>query len=207
MLEALGVKTLGQFAELQPPSVMRPDRGGWDADFQALARGDGAADLTPYAPAGPIAERSVLEEASVGAAVERMAQRLAARLVGRAGDGTTVELMVRLTAAGALPAIRSVVVPQADAESLGDAIGRALGGDVWTTIEAIARPELAAPIVITAPAVEPLRHEVEPIAPLVLLPSPAAYGRHDERVEHRRTRRGKQRPRIGTGQARLFAGD
>lgn len=209
MLEALGVKTLGQFAELPPPSVMRPDRGGWDADFQALARGDGGADLTPYAPNGPIAER-VSIGATVGAAVEQLAQRLAARLAGRVGQGSPVELMVRLTGGTSLPAIRSVLVPEADAETLGDAIGRALGGDAWTTIETIARPETAAPVVTSSPATESVRHEVEPIAPLVLLPSPAAYGRAGERgdrVEHRRTRRGKQRPRIGTGQARLFAGD
>ena len=211
MLEALGVKTLGQFAELPPPSVMRPDRGGWDADFQALARGDGGAALTPYAPGGPIAERVDLEAApSVGVAVTRLAQRLAARLAGRCGEGTGVELMVRLTGAASLPAIRSVLVPQSDAEALADAIGRALNGEARTTIEAIARPETAAPVVTSSPAAEPTRHELEPIAPLVLLPSPTAYGRAEgraDRIEHRRTRRGKQRPRIGTNQARLFAGD
>ena len=211
MLEALGVRTLGAFAELPPPSVMRPDRGGWDADFQALARGDGGADLTPYAPTGPISERVLLvESGDTGPAVERLSQRLAARLAGRVGQGPAVELMVRLTGGSALPAIRAVLLPQADAENLGDAIGRALGGDAWTMIEAIARPESAAPVVTATPASEPVRHEVEPIAPLVLLPSPTAYGRAGERVErveHRRTRRGKQRPRIGTGQARLFAGD
>lgn len=211
MLGALGVKTLGQFAELPPPSVMRPDRGGWDADFQALARGDGGADVTAYTPSGPIAERVELAS-SMGAAVEQLSQRLAARLVGRNPDGGAVELMVRLTGGSALPAIRSVIVPDSDAQSLADAIGRALGGDAYTTIETIARPESAAlaTLVMPTPAVEPVRHEAEPIAPLVLLPSPAAYGRsddRDERVEHRRTRRGKQRPRIGTGQARLFAGD
>ncbi len=211
MLEALGVKTLGQFAELPPPSVMRPDRGGWDADFQALARGDGGAGMTPYTPSGPISERVDLSVApSVGVAVEQLARRLAARLAGRCGDGTAVELMVRLTGAAALPAIRSVLVPEADAEELADAIGRALDGQAWTTIEAIARPEAAAPVVTQTSTVvaEPARHELEPVAPLVLLPSPAAYSRSgDERIEHRRTRRGKQRPRIGAGQARLFAGD
>lgn len=208
MLEALGVKTLGQFAELPPPSVMRPDRGGWDADFQALARGDGGAELTPYTPTGPIADRVELE-ASVGAAVESLAQRLAARLAGRIGEGVAVELMLRLTGGTTLPSIRSMIVPDATVETLGDAIGRALDGETRTTIEAIARPE-APPVVTTVQpmaACESMRHEVEPIAPLVLLPTPAAYGRTDARIEHRRTRRGKQRPRIGTGQARLFAGD
>jgi protein ImuB len=206
MLEALGVKTLGQFAELPPPSVMRPDRGGWDADFQALARGDGGAELTPYTPSGPIAERVALE-ASVGAGVESLAQRLAARLAGRIGEGGAVELMLRLTGGTTLPSIRSLLVSDATVENLGDAIGRALDGEARTTIEAIARPEAAPIVTPVQPASVSERHEVEPIAPLVLLPTPAAYGRTDARVEHRRTRRGKQRPRIGTGQARLFAGD
>lgn len=218
MLEALGVRTLGAFAELPPPSVMRPERGGWDADFQSLARGDGGAVLDPYVPSGPIAERSVLDDpaagtgTSIGAAVEGLAQRLAARLFGRVGhQGPTVELMLRLTGGSALPAIRSLQVAEADASTLADAIGRALGGDAWTVIEAIARPEVAAPAVVAPAVAESVRHEVEPIAPLVLLPSVShsgsAYGRDGERVEHRRTRRGKQRPRIGAGQARLFAGD
>ncbi|MBZ0233476.1 MAG: hypothetical protein K8M05_14215 [Deltaproteobacteria bacterium] len=115
-----------------------------------------------------------------------------------------------ITGAASLPAIRSVLVPQSDAEALADAIGRALNGEARTTIEAIARPETAAPVVTSSPAAEPTRHELEPIAPLVLLPSPTAYGRAEgraDRIEHRRTRRGKQRPRIGTNQARLFAGD
>jgi hypothetical protein len=219
MLDALNIKTLGQFAELPPPSVMRPDRGGWDADFQALARGDGGANLAPFSPSGPIAERIQLPAMqplslgdaptipSVGASVELLAQRLAARLLGRGADDVAVELTIRLTGDGSLPAIRSVVVQDADAATLGDAIGRALNGATWQTIETIARPETAAPIITTSPVAEPVRHEVEPIAPLVLLPTPAAYGRSDDRVEHRRTRRGKQRPRIGTNQARLFAGD
>lgn len=212
MLEALGVRTLGQFAELPPPSVMRPDRGGWDADFQALARGDGGTELTPYEPTGPIAERVVLDRergGGVGAAVESLSQRLAARLAGRVGQGPAVELMLRLSGGTMLPAIRSLLVSDSSAENLADAIGRALGGETWTTIEAIARPESAPIITPVQPAAasEPTRHEVEPMAPLVLLPTPAAYGRADSRMEHRRTRRGKQRPRIGTGQARLFAGE
>ncbi len=211
MLEALGVRTLGAFAELPPPSVMRPDPDGWDADFQALARGDGGAELDAYSPGGPIAERAVIDgagaEASVGAAVETLSQRLAARLAGRMGQGPTVELMLRLTGASPVPAIRALQLPHADADNLADAIGRALGGDSWTAIEAIARPESMGPVVAVPATAAAVRHEIEPIAPLVLLPSPTGYGRGGDRVEHRRTRRGKQRPRIGAGQARLFAGD
>jgi len=43
MLEALGVRTLGEFAALPAPSVSRP----LEADYQALARGDSGSALRP----------------------------------------------------------------------------------------------------------------------------------------------------------------
>jgi protein ImuB len=46
MLEALGVTSLGAFASLPAPSVARPV----EADYQALARGEGGTTLRPYAP-------------------------------------------------------------------------------------------------------------------------------------------------------------
>lgn len=219
MLEALGVKTLGAFAALPPPSVARPERGnGWDSDYQALARGDGGSALDAFEPSGAISERVTVHEdgLSLGAAVEGLAQRLAARLAGR--NAVPADMMMRLERAGGLPAIRSLHVTEASAEDVADLIGRALGSEPWERIEVVARP-VSAPASMsqgtsawTPGAVvvaEPARHEVEPVAPLVLLPSPAAYGHaaRGERVEHRRTRRGKQRPRIGAGQARLFVGD
>lgn len=205
MLEALGVRTLGAFADLPPPSVARPERSAaWDLDFQALARGDGGSTLDAYEPTGPIAERALLEPGgpSVGATVETLALRLSARLLGR--GAVPADVLMRLERTGGLPAIRSLHVAEASPEDLADVIGRALGTEPWTRIEIIARP-VAAPTVAAAPAPEPVRHEVEPAAPLVLLPS--AFGEHMERVEHRRTRRGKQRPRIAAGQARLFVGE
>jgi protein ImuB len=48
VLGALGVRTLGEFAALPPPSVAR----AWDADYQELARGEGGAVLEPYVPPG-----------------------------------------------------------------------------------------------------------------------------------------------------------
>jgi hypothetical protein len=207
MLEALGVRTLGAFADLPPPSVARPDRtAAWDLDFQALARGDGGSTLDAYTPSGPIAERMMLEPGgpSVGAAVEALARRLSARLLGR--GAVPADVLMRLERSGGLPAIRSLHVAEASPDDLADVIGRALGTEPWTRIEIIARPVAAAqPVQAAAPAPEPMRHEVDPIAPLVLLPS--AFGERMERVEHRRTRRGKQRPRIGAGQARLFVGE
>lgn len=218
MLDALGVRTLGAFADLPPPSVARPERSAaWDLDFQALARGDGGATLDPYVPTGPIAERVDLTPGqdaggpSLGAAVEALSKRLSARLIGR--GAVPADVLMRLERFGSLPAIRSLHVTVTDPEDLADVIGRALGSEPWTKIEIIARsvsavatqqPAAQAP----APkpdAGEPVRHEVEPMAPLVLVSS--AFGEHMERVEHRRTRRGKQRPRIVAGQARLFVGE
>ena len=87
MLEALGVRTLGEFAALPAPSVHRPV----EADYQALARGEGGTTLRAYQP-----ETSVREDIIVGgnvldradavagpAAVAMIARRLAVRLAGR----------------------------------------------------------------------------------------------------------------------------
>ncbi|HEY5949565.1 MAG TPA: hypothetical protein VIV40_28920, partial [Kofleriaceae bacterium] len=72
MLEALGVRTLGEFAALPAPSVARP----LEADYQALARGDSGTGLRPYAPEAPIREEAVLSPSSGGgAAIAMMADR------------------------------------------------------------------------------------------------------------------------------------
>nr|MBA3464468.1 hypothetical protein [Deltaproteobacteria bacterium] len=64
MLEALGVRTLGEFAALPAPSVSRP----LEADYQALARGDSGTGLRPYTPEAPIREEAVLSATSGRAA-------------------------------------------------------------------------------------------------------------------------------------------
>ncbi|HEU5059892.1 MAG TPA: hypothetical protein VFU21_25350 [Kofleriaceae bacterium] len=46
MLWAAGVRTLGQFAALPPPSVDRPCA----VDYRELARGNGPSELTPFRP-------------------------------------------------------------------------------------------------------------------------------------------------------------
>ncbi|MDQ3369327.1 MAG: hypothetical protein M3680_28205, partial [Myxococcota bacterium] len=56
MLEALGVRTLGEFAGLPAPSVTRP----LEADYQALARGESGNTLRPYAPDAQIREDAVI---------------------------------------------------------------------------------------------------------------------------------------------------
>jgi hypothetical protein len=201
MLEALGVRTLGAFAELPPPSVAH----AWDADFQALARGDGGTALHSYRPGGPIEERVALDgDGGIGAAVGALARRLARRLVGRgrAGDDP-VEVTVQLHGDGDLHRVALVSsLPRED--DLADAIGRLVGEEAWRTISAVTGDAISA--VEPAPVLErAVDNQAEAaVAPLTLAPSPSVLG---DRVEHRRTRRGKHRPRIAVGQARLFAGE
>ena len=93
MLEALGVRTLGEFAALPAPSVTRP----LESDYQALARGEGGASLRPYAPEAPIREEIVIAAAastahvSLGAAVGMLAERVALRLAGRGRGAARLE--------------------------------------------------------------------------------------------------------------------
>jgi len=100
MLEALGVSTLGEFAALPEPSVARP----LEADYQALARGEGErhmAPLRPYAPDAPIREEIAVARAdakghapSLSAAIGIVAERVALRLEGRGRGAAKLEVKV-----------------------------------------------------------------------------------------------------------------
>ncbi len=97
MLEALGVRTLGEFAALPAPSVARPI----EADYQALARGDSGQSLRPYAPEAPVREDVVLSSAEGGrsglatsSAIAHLAERVAARLAGRGRGAARLEVTV-----------------------------------------------------------------------------------------------------------------
>jgi hypothetical protein len=94
MLEALGVRTLGEFAGLPAPSVARP----LEADYQALARGDSGCALRPYAPEAPIREELAVGNADSlfggAAAVAALAERLALRLAGRARGAARLEVTI-----------------------------------------------------------------------------------------------------------------
>jgi hypothetical protein len=88
MLESLGVTTLGEFAALPAPSVARP----FEADYQALARGESGAVLRPYHPEAAIREEIVVSASTVlelpgslsgPAAIAQLARRIALRLAGR----------------------------------------------------------------------------------------------------------------------------
>lgn len=108
MLEALGVRTLGEFAALPAPSVARP----FQADYQALARGESDATLRPYMPEAPIREEVTISASKVlelrdllpageqaaglsfAAAVALIAQRLALRLAGRERAAARLDITV-----------------------------------------------------------------------------------------------------------------
>ncbi len=201
MLEALGVRTLGAFAELPPPSVAH----AWDADFQALARGDGGTGLTAYRPGGAIVERAAIEaEGGLGSAVEALARRLARRLVGRGRSvDDPVEVTVHLRGDGGLGR-GAVITASPQEEELADAIGRVVGDEPWHVLEVVTGDAITA--VEPAPVLEPAvgTQAEAAVAPLTLAPPTSILG---DRVEHRRTRRGKHRPRIAAGQARLFTGE
>ena len=183
MLECLGVRTLGAFAALPPPSVAR----AWDADLQALSRGDSGARLEAYQPSSRLRER-VHVDGSVGAALQTVATRLASRLAGR-GLGA-VQLTLGL---GAGAPLELTIDGSISADELGDQLARALGD---------ARPVLLDASVVTEAEVAPAAEPEPEHAPLMLTAVPSVLG---NRPEHRRTRRGKQRPRIAPGQARLFS--
>ena len=166
MLEALGVRTLGEFAALPAPSVSRP----LEADYQALARGDSGSALRPYAPEGPIREELLVSTAGSlfggAAAVATLAERLALRLAGRARGAARLELtvageggettisIVADTAASSQDALVELLAPQ-----IGEApgavlrlraviVGEAVVGAVVASAEAEAAEvaELAPPI-------------------------------------------------------------
>jgi nucleotidyltransferase/DNA polymerase involved in DNA repair len=140
MLEALGVRTLGEFAALPAPSVARP----LEADYQALARGESDALLRPYTPEAPIREEvtvsggNVLElqdllpasehaaGLSVAAAIALVARRIHLRLEGRGRAAARLDIM----ALGRDGTMRELPVTLAqgawDADELGHVIANAL---------------------------------------------------------------------------------
>lgn len=207
MLAALGVRTLGEFASLPAPSVARH----WDVDFQALARGEGGSALHPYQPHRlPLREDLIPgPESGLGEAVSALADRIALRLAGRGAAATALELTLE-TSHGTETSSLGLVPPLEEAQALADRIGRAIGAEpvrrlalvvTATPQEALrAAPEVAAQELV-APALQPVQPD-----PLIGLSG--AMLRRIEGIEgvvpHRRTRRGKQRRRIASAQARLF---
>ena len=218
MLEALGIRTLGEFAALPAPSVTRP----LEADYQALARGDSGSHLRAYVPEAPIREELVIGGAvgtpatptaapSAPAAVALLAERVALRLAGRARGAARLEV----TASGAdgervipITSLSSARPLLSTAEELAEAIGTALHeGHPWrlkvsVTGEAIAGDDTATVNTLAddADRVDALSLVLSTTGAVELAFGSSALGsaaQHDrsDRKSYRRTRRGKQRRR------------
>jgi protein ImuB len=228
MLEALGVRTLGEFAALPAPSVARP----LEADYQALARGDSGSTLRPYAPEAPIREDLAVGTAgslfSGAAAAAGLAERVALRLAGRARGASRLEVtivggsgerVVPVTAPHATSSpteLAALLAPQIGEGPIarlrvvvvGEAIAGAASG-AHGDIAAAPIDALSAALSSAGTAMPLLGH----LAPLAQagrgqpwqLSAPQAL-RSERRDAHRRTRRAKQRRRTVTlTQSQLFA--
>jgi hypothetical protein len=143
MLEALGVRTLGEFAALPAPSVARP----LEADYRALARGESGTHLRPYAPEAAIREELVVSAGNVldaegtvsgPTAISIVAKRLALRLDGRGRGASRVELVATTADDGA----RTLVPDLAAVAQLG-VVAAAAQADLPGHIEPRATPAIA----------------------------------------------------------------
>jgi protein ImuB len=98
MLRALGLRTLGDFAALPPPTVGRRFSGA-GVDLQALSRGDGPTLLTPFSPVEPIREElsvdhEITEIEPLAFVLRPLADRACERLRGRGAAAARVRLML-----------------------------------------------------------------------------------------------------------------
>jgi len=222
MLEALGVRTLGQFAALPAPSVGRPVDRHAGGDFQALARGESGAMLRPYAPEASIREDIALGGVDAGlgglSAIGALAQRLALRLAGRQRLADKLEV-TGIAAGVEKPLAVTLAHATADAEELANALVAAVDGmaaQIQRLRVVISREAIAG----EAAAIVEDHVSAAPIDALsVVLSStgtgdlferdwrePAVAAWDARRDAHRRTRRGKQRRRLvpTAVQPRLF---
>jgi nucleotidyltransferase/DNA polymerase involved in DNA repair len=219
MLEALGVRTLGEFAALPAPSVARPV----EADYQALARGDSGRALRPYAPDAAICEALAVGSSantlfSSAAAVTQLAERLALRLAGRARLATRFEITVMRNGADRVipvTADRPVGLASELVEVIAAAVGEGPIAKLRVVVagEAIAGGDAGgAEVDITEPLVDALSAAlssngtamplIAPLGHLAPLALPGASQpwqlsaselRSERRDAHRRTRRAKSR--------------
>jgi protein ImuB len=204
MLDALGVRTLGAFAALPAPSVTRPV----ERDYQALARGEGGTALRPYVPQAAICEELAL---GGGDTVACIARRLALRLAGRARLASRLDIT---SYADAGERLTTVDAPRAlaSADELAEAIAPALAAGAWRVRVTVAGEALATDAGVLGPPVK-LPPATELVSVVLAttgtadLFGPDAAAPTGAHARYRRTRRGKQRPRIAASpQSRLFEG-
>lgn len=230
MLEALGVRTLGEFAALPAPSVSRP----LEADYQALARGDSGNRLRPYAPDAPIREELVVGSAGSlfggTAAVAALAERVRLRLLGRARGAARLEVtmsgdggprVVPVTAgrtASSHDDLARLIAPLVSEQpgAIGK-LGVVVVGEAIAGVAGGAQDDTAGPpIDALSAALSSAGTAMPPFAPLGHL-APLAAGRGqpwqlsapetlraERRDAHRRTRRAKQRRTVTLFQSQLF---
>jgi nucleotidyltransferase/DNA polymerase involved in DNA repair len=147
MLEALGVTTLGEFAKLPAPSIARP----FEADYQALARGEGGTAIRAYHVDTAIREEAVVTAGHVldapgvlsgVAAVALVARRVALRLAGRGRAAQRLEVR-----AGELHFPIELDRPLAEADELARVVAPVLAsqpvGKTWRLTVVVAREEQA----------------------------------------------------------------
>ncbi len=216
MLEALGVRTLGEFAALPAPSVARP----LEADYQALARGESGHALRPYTPEAPIREELVISAAQSGAAaVAVLAERIALRLAGRGRGAVRLEVTATGEAGETVVPITPLMAPMSslstgatrgqlleEPEELAEALGRALGDELSTawrlkvavTGEAVAgdAAEVMTPVAMPGATIDALSVVLSSTGSGSWRLTSSATLRDERRDAHRRTRRGKQHRRV-----------
>jgi hypothetical protein len=199
MLEMLGVHTLGQFAALPAPSVARP----FEADYQALARGESGAHLYPYRPDTLIREELVVRAGNVldsadgvsgPAAIAAVARRLALRLAGRGRAANHMVVAVGEHELDVVPE-RVLSAPEQLARALSSALDHPPAGS-WRLRVTVTSESLAGELA----AIQPVMNRESQVAPpgldplaLVLSTSASLDLRAERRTAHRRTRRGKLR--------------
>jgi hypothetical protein len=232
MLEALGIRTLGEFAALPAPSVARP----LEADYQALARGDGGQTLRAYGPEAPIREQiTITSTLNTSAAIALLADRIALRLTGRGRGAARLELTVGAASGERVVPIDALMSATAQlagtgrvldtAEELAEAISHAVGEerDAWRLAVAVIGEAVAGDPNVLAPAASQATSDATNETLAVVLsstgsttaaawqltsPSSASTLRNERRDAHRRPRRGKQHRRTsaaGVLQPKLFA--
>ena len=232
MLEALGIRTLGEFAALPAPSVARP----LEADYQALARGDGGQTLRAYLPDAPIREQVAISSTlGTSAAIALLADRIALRLAGRGRGAVRLELAIGAASGERVLPIDALMSATAQlagtgrvletAEEIAEAISHAVGDEreAWRLAVAVVGEAVAGDPNVVAPAASEAMNDATIDTLAVVLsstgsttaaawqltsPSSASTLRNERRDAHRRTRRGKQHRRTsaaGVIQPKLFA--
>lgn len=202
---ALGkVTTLGAFAALPAPSTAHSANDGWDADLQALARGDGSARLRPFVPHDPIAEAAsvTLDGSEQSAALDVLeyarcvVSRMRARLDGR--NDVPVAFVVEGAAAVDTRRIEVGRITANDVDETADdavertfvSVEQAIASTLLHTSRCVVRAEFAN-IDTAAPAANDAAPAlIDAIGDVHLNEAAVSL-----REPHRRTRRGKHRTR------------